>query len=196
VSVDGQIDLTGMSLTANTWYYIYLYEEAGEGAIEYSTQEPDAPYLGTARVKGGPDNTDPTVAPDPTRRYLAPIKSGASANTLRDFIHLPSDEAIYFRETAVAFNLGGAATSFGTRDISAWCPPVTDRAYLHFYTNGSSGVDINLDPTNVANQPLTVARVTSTSQMWAPVYDGQVVARNVSGSGSTDIHVLAYLLGR
>jgi hypothetical protein len=57
-------------------------------------------------------------------------------------------------------------------------------------------VDINLDPTNVANQPLTVARVTSTSQMWAPVYDGQVVARNVSGSGSTDIHVLAYLLGR
>jgi hypothetical protein len=50
------------SAPANTFYHLYAYADpTGQMALELSTIAPDAPYLGSARIKAG----------DSTRRYLA-----------------------------------------------------------------------------------------------------------------------------
>lgn len=62
--------LTGpaMSFAASTWYYVYLYDNAGSPALEISTTAPAAPYKGDARTKTG----------DTSRRYLGAIKTNAA----------------------------------------------------------------------------------------------------------------------
>lgn len=53
------LSLSGLSLAANTWYHVYLFENAGVAAVELSTTAPVS-YSGPARTKTG----------DNTRRYL------------------------------------------------------------------------------------------------------------------------------
>lgn len=57
-----------VSPAANTWYHLYLYDNAGTPALELVTTAPAAPYLGTARSKTG----------DTSRRYIVSLL-GASA---------------------------------------------------------------------------------------------------------------------
>lgn len=68
------IILTGLVTTANTWYYFYLYNNAGTPAIEMSTVAPDATYFGTARAKTG----------DTSRRFIFTARTGA-ANVITQF---------------------------------------------------------------------------------------------------------------
>jgi hypothetical protein len=59
--VPSPITLTGLTgLTANTWYYVYLYSNSGTPALEFVTTAPAAPYSGTARTKTG----------DTSRRFM------------------------------------------------------------------------------------------------------------------------------
>ncbi len=71
VVVDTPLTLSGLTLTAATWYHVYLYDNAGTAAIEAVTTAPAAPYAGAARTKTG----------DATRRYLGSLKTadGSSA---------------------------------------------------------------------------------------------------------------------
>lgn len=61
------LTLSGLSLTSNTWYYLYLYENAGAPALELVTTPPAAPYSGTARTKTG----------DTSRRFVFAVKSNS-----------------------------------------------------------------------------------------------------------------------
>lgn len=57
------------TLAASTWYYVYLYDNAGVGAIDISTTAPAVPYAGTARAKSA----------DTTRRYLGAFRTSNEA---------------------------------------------------------------------------------------------------------------------
>jgi len=61
--------LSGLSLTASTWYHIYLYSNAGTPAIECVTTVPVL-YNGTAYQKTG----------DNSRRYVGSVRTNASAS--------------------------------------------------------------------------------------------------------------------
>lgn len=67
LAVPTALTLSGLSLTSNTWYYLYLYENAGAPALELVTTPPAAPYSGTARTKTG----------DTSRRFVFAVKSNA-----------------------------------------------------------------------------------------------------------------------
>lgn len=57
------------TLTASSWHYVYLYDNAGTPAIEISTVAPAAPYKGTARNKTS----------DTSRRLIGAVITGAGA---------------------------------------------------------------------------------------------------------------------
>lgn len=57
------------SLSASTWYHLYIYDNSGTITIESSTTAPSAPWLGTARSKTS----------DTTRRYVGSYRTNASS---------------------------------------------------------------------------------------------------------------------
>src|SRR6185437_13128559 len=61
--------LSGLSLTASTWYHVYLYSNSGTPAIECVTTVPVL-YNGTAYQKTG----------DNSRRYVGSVRTNASAS--------------------------------------------------------------------------------------------------------------------
>jgi hypothetical protein len=67
---------TGLSLTASTWYHVYLYNNAGTPDIEIVTTAPATSYSGTARSKSG----------DTSRRYLGSVLTNSSGGLL-NFAH-------------------------------------------------------------------------------------------------------------
>lgn len=67
---------TGLTLSASTWYHVYLFDNAGAPDIEIVTTAPATPYNGTARTKTG----------DTSRRYVGTVLSDASGN-LYNFQH-------------------------------------------------------------------------------------------------------------
>ena len=63
------LTLSGLSLTASTWYHVYLYSNAGTPAIECVTTAPVL-YYGTSYQKTG----------DNTRRYVGSVLTDSSSN--------------------------------------------------------------------------------------------------------------------
>lgn len=64
---------TGLSLSASTWYHVYLYSSSGSPAVEIVTTAPATPYNGTARSKTG----------DTSRRYVGSVLTDASGNLVK-----------------------------------------------------------------------------------------------------------------
>ncbi|TPG08328.1 hypothetical protein EAH88_11905 [Rhodanobacter glycinis] len=64
------LTLSGLSLTASTWYHLYGYLNAGTPAILLSTTAPAAAYSGTARSMTG----------DTSKRYIGTVLTDASGN--------------------------------------------------------------------------------------------------------------------
>lgn len=78
---------TGLSLTASTWYHVYLYLNGSTPDIEIVTTAPAAAYFGTARAKTG----------DTTRRYIGSIVALASGAILK-FDHHPEAGTIKYKQ--------------------------------------------------------------------------------------------------
>lgn len=57
------------SLSANTWYYLYVFESSGVIDWEWSATAPTSPYVGTARSKTS----------DVTRRYIGAFRTNGSS---------------------------------------------------------------------------------------------------------------------
>lgn len=133
-------DLTGLTLTASTMYYLYAYD-AGGGVLAFdapSTQAPTTtPYRGGARTKG------PDGSPDLTRRYVGQLFASAT-NTVAKFIHRLPGTIIYDVATGaspyrVADNsLTGA--SYLARSCSPVVPPTSRRAIARM--NNTAGATI------------------------------------------------------
>lgn len=66
--IPSEITVSGLSLSASSWYHVYLYNSAGGPAIEIVSTQPASPYFGTARAKSG----------DTTRRYIGSVLTNSS----------------------------------------------------------------------------------------------------------------------
>lgn len=86
VALTSALSLTSMSLPVSGWTHIYLYSNAGVGAIELSTTPP-VKYNGSASVKTG----------DTSRRYLGSVLSSA-ANDMWQWVHDMSRNSITYTE--------------------------------------------------------------------------------------------------
>lgn len=71
------ITKSGLTLTASTWYHLYLYMNGTNPDVEIVTTAPAAAYFGSGCAKAG----------DTTRRYLGSIRTDASGNILQ-FTHI------------------------------------------------------------------------------------------------------------
>lgn len=76
-TVASLLTLSSLSLTASTFYHLYLFDNAGVPTIECVTTAPATPYQGTARAKTG----------DTTRRYLGSVLTDVSGNVAQ-FTHV------------------------------------------------------------------------------------------------------------
>lgn len=77
------LTLSSLSLSASTWYHIYLYENAGTPAIECVTTAPVS-YFGSAMSKTG----------DQSRRYLGSVVTDGSGN-IQGFTHYSGNRILY-----------------------------------------------------------------------------------------------------
>ncbi|WP_256574792.1 hypothetical protein [Pseudomonas sp. B15(2017)] len=127
LKVSAPLTLSGLTLAANTWYYLYLFETTGVATIELVTTAPSAPYFGTARTKTG----------DSSRRFIAAVRCGASG--LRPFL-LSGGALIYTEDASTTLALsGGTATSATSVSCSSFIPPTTQRCILTLYGPPSGG---------------------------------------------------------
>lgn len=120
---------TGLTLTASTWYHVYLYNSAGTPDVEIVTTAPASPYNGTARCKTG----------DTSRRYLFSVKTDASGN-IYNFLQ-DGNQVFYRLQTNVApFRPGttNPATTTKTSISFAGVVPVTARSMLARISNPDS----------------------------------------------------------
>lgn len=137
LNVPSAISLTGLALTANTWYQVFLFEGAGAPAIEAVPAGTAAPYKGTARSKTG----------DPSRRFLFSTRSGAGGTLLR-FEHHPETGFVRYLEAGIAAGVaspyriisGGTATANTNVSCSTQVPPASTQMLGSVLTNASSAV--------------------------------------------------------
>ena len=122
---------TGLSLTASTWYHVYLYSNAGTPDVEISTTAPDAPYNGTARAKTG----------DSSRRYVGSIKTSA-AGAIYNFVHTLETGLIFYRnqQDAAPFRLlqNGQATTETAVSAAAVAPVTASMMQARLFTSPST----------------------------------------------------------
>lgn len=136
VNADTDIDITGMTLTASTWYYLYAYD-AGGGvlAVEYSNVAPvTTPYRGAARAKG------PDVGSDLTRRYIGAVYASAT-NTIRRFSRMSGSftKWVVSQDGATRVVNGATNTTTASVDISAVCPPTARGVDASGWLNNANG---------------------------------------------------------
>lgn len=120
---------TGLSLSASTWYHVYLYDNAGTPDVEISTTAPAAAYNGTARAKTG----------DTGRRYVGSFKTDGSG-AIYPFRH-DGDGRIYFVTSIDTFKvLVGNATTATSVFCSSFVPVTGKRAFANIINNDTTHV--------------------------------------------------------
>lgn len=210
--IDTDLDLTGLTLTGSTWYYLYAYD-AGGGVLAVdppSTQAPvTTPYRGKARAKG------PDVGSDLTRRYIGAVYATA-ANTMRRFVNLPNSFTKWLVSQdggARVFNRTTTLQTATDDSITALCPPTADAVFVSgFVVNSTastlyiSSVDDGLIASGVVGPTVGQLAIGPTAsggpriQGSGPIAlgatkslrSGQSAANGVSSSGD----VLGYWAGR
>lgn len=114
---------------ANTWYYAYLFDNAGTPVLELSTVAPAAPYRGTARVRSG------GLAADNARRFVGQVRTdGAATPAMRPFSML-GDQIIYTGPLFRVIN-GVAAVTGLVADFSGIAPPGVTLSVYSTYLGG------------------------------------------------------------
>ncbi len=132
ISFPSLMTLSGLSLTASTWYHLYGYLNAGTPAIELVTTAPAAAYSGTARSKTG----------DASRRYIGSIRTDASGNILK-FIHSSFGGYVLYQvdiNNAQLLILNGGTSTVDATVSAASAVPVISRLLRSFSENlGTTG---------------------------------------------------------
>ncbi|EJN36293.1 hypothetical protein [Pseudomonas sp. GM80] len=113
VQVAAALTLSALSLAANTWYHIYLYDNAGVAAIEAVSTAPAAAYFSTARAKNL----------DASRRYIGSMLTD-SGGTLYKCRFLSFGRVKYLAPVINApfMVVAGGSTVAATVDCSSIVP--------------------------------------------------------------------------
>jgi hypothetical protein len=182
---------TGLSLTASTWYHVYLYSNAGTPDVEIVTTAPASAYSGTARSKTG----------DATRRYIGSVAVNASGALVK-FQHIGND--ILYTQVGTQFRVlvGGSATSKTTVSCSS-AAPVTSSDIVGIFTNNvtTSGINLLVSPNDIALTTsvyfLLLYPGPQNSYARCPVDSSQAIAyMNSSAGGSAFIDIIGYGFSR
>jgi hypothetical protein len=192
IKVVTPITLSGLTLTAATWYYLYLYDNAGTPAIELVTTAPAAPYVGTARTKTG----------DTSRRFVGSFRS-LDANTLANFQWI-NDGTIHYLESvnAAPFRVlvSGTSTTPVTQSLASVIPPTTQTALMIVTAPTASGAyDCYLSIPSV--QPKIMRYIgggagqPSRSSLTFPTDNTQSITRWVSAMSGASISIDVYGYG-
>lgn len=115
--VTSDIAKTGLSLSASTWYHVYLYDNSGTPDVEIVATAPAAAYNGTARSKTG----------DASRRYVGSALTNSSGALLNFLHNTQSGFVTHLVTTANApFRIVSNGQASGARNVStAGVSPVT-----------------------------------------------------------------------
>ena len=195
INVAAAITKTGMTLTANTWYHVYLYMNGATPDIEFVTTAPAAAYNGTARSKTG----------DTTRRYLGSVKCGASANSMMKFSQ-SGERVQWYDDTGVApfrvLSLGVATTL--TAVAAAAVVPVTSRMAQLKLTNSCPDVPARFTNSDAGQTPpANLVSLPAGTNNYAfldfPLNSSQELQYFMNGtpvSGGAYIDVLGYVFER
>ncbi|ALN79515.1 hypothetical protein [Lysobacter antibioticus] len=190
VDVSTAIAKSSLSLSASTWYHVYLFESAGVADIEIVTTAPAAAYNGTARSKTG----------DTSRRYLGSVRTDGSGNILA-FTHYGN---------RIAYDAGGSgtlrplangnATSDTAVSLASYVPVTTTVATLLLSTNSSTAY-FQVKKAVAAAIYFTIGPSVNSSDVALIVIDipapGQAIAYvGQSSSAAAYIDVLGYVLER
>ena len=126
------ITKAGLSLSASTWYHVYLFLNAGVPDIEIVTTAPSAPYSGTARSKTGYTS----------RRYIGSIRTQASGSIFR--FRQQGSKVLYQGDigagTTGEYRIlnGGVATVSTTISLSALVPITSTRACVRAFNTADA----------------------------------------------------------
>lgn len=119
LTADSTKTLTGLS--ANTWYYVYVFESSGVLDWEWSTTAPASPYFGSARSMTGVQ----------TRRFIFCFRTGGSSQILK-FVYNPLSGAVNYQEdfSVSPFRVLGpgqstAQSPWATVSAAAVVPPIS-----------------------------------------------------------------------
>lgn len=167
LGVESPITKSGLSLSANTWYHLYLYRNGGSADIEISTTEPAEPYSGAARTKSG----------DNTRRYIGSIRTGASGEVVRFRHELPG--RILYNADINRFRVLTDGTNVNPpANISlAGAIPVTSRVVRVLVENSSANTvafsNPDLTTTAIGTAILFFLRSTGVGEAELPTSEGR-----------------------
>lgn len=132
-------DDTDPSLSASTWYHVYLFDSSGTIDTEVSTTAPDTPFIGTARSKTS----------DPTRRYVGSFRTNSSSEII-NFLHDGSGASVFVTWRVVVSSVMRALSS-GTSEINAnvdlsnMVPTGVRTAYIRIFSNGNQALRTDSD---------------------------------------------------
>lgn len=112
------------SLSANTWYYVYLTVSGATVSAEAVSTAPASPYAGTARAKTG----------DTSRRFLASFRTNASSQILQ-FVY--DSGRIFYQAALPSVLSNGLATASTVVSLADYVPSVCKTAMLR-HTNNSA----------------------------------------------------------
>jgi hypothetical protein len=181
------LTLSGLSLAANTWYYLYIYDNSGTAAIELVSTAPTAPYNGTARGKSG----------DLTRRFLCALRSNSGSGLLS--FQADSTGIMRYREllSAAPFRIVAGAnqtvpTTVGTNSI---VPPTTQTAVIIAVQSGSTAIFLGL-PADAAAVFNRVAAATQVALVVILDSGRQFSFWNASAGGAATFDVAGYGMER
>lgn len=139
ISFPSTLTLSGLSLSASTWYHLYGYLNSGTPAIELVTTVPAAAYSGTARSKTG----------DTSRRYVGSVLTDASSNVY-SFLHSNANGEVLWQANigpAPFVVVNGSSTTATNVNCSAVIGPTATIAKL-FVANNDTARTVYLGNSN------------------------------------------------
>lgn len=140
LNVPSTITKSSLSLSANSWYHLYLYSNSGTPDIEVSLTAPAATaYFGIARVKNG----------DNSRRYIGSILTGTGGAIYR-FSH-DGDEISYITNMDAPFRVLAGGTSTTRTNISLTGVIPTTSTYMIGNTINNGDLQLFIDVPEIGN---------------------------------------------
>jgi hypothetical protein len=187
--VSSTLTLSSLSLSASTFYHVYLFDNAGTPTIECVTTAPASPYQGTARAKTG----------DTTRRYIGSILTDGSSN-IWQFLHSEGRMLYLSGNNAGIFSVlsNGTATTPTSVSLSGVVPSTATMGMLRI-ANNSTAVNMSVAMTTTSGLYLSIP---ASSGVGSPVtsecpISSQAIAYQTGGaSGNANIGLFGYIFER
>jgi hypothetical protein len=185
------------SLSASTWYHLYLYDNAGTPTIESSTTAPSAPWIGTARSKTS----------DTTRRYLGSFRTNASSQ-IQNFLQTGSGSHCQFTWMVDTGSVtralsGGTASSNTTIALANYVPSTCLNAFVRAINLGNQAIFTDTTDTTGTNPAASSGHLAlgggAQAFLFHPLNSSQEMRYAFApapSSGAFYLDVYGYLIGR